>query len=142
MCLGFSLLRPNQLHFKFQYSIYLELYQIYTTTIILFIDMSCPSRRTNRRNDGYYNMTPGFCSTFLIVWIHIFYQHYIILLFLNLIKICPFTCSCLLMWNIKALALTVQKLLARLKFQRGGQNDRMTDRTKTIYLRSWRRPCT
>ena len=26
--------------------------------------------------------------------------------------------------NIKALALTVQKLLARLKFQRGGQNDR------------------
>ena len=27
------------------------------------------------------------------------------------------------MWNIKALALTVQKLLARLKFQRGGQND-------------------
>ena len=52
------------------------------------------------------------------------------------------------MWNIKVLALTVQKLLARLKFQRGGQNDRMTelqndrmtelqndrmtDRTKTI----------
>ena len=44
------------------------------------------------------------------------------------------------MWNIKALALTVQKLLGRLKFQRGGQNDRitewqndrMTDRTKTI----------
>ena len=36
------------------------------------------------------------------------------------------------MWNIKALALTVQKLLARIKFQRGGQNDRMTDRTKTI----------
>ena len=31
------------------------------------------------------------------------------------------------MWNIKALALTVQKLLARLKFQRGGQNDRMTE---------------
>ena len=28
------------------------------------------------------------------------------------------------MWNIKALALIVQKLLARLKFQRGGQNDR------------------
>ena len=28
------------------------------------------------------------------------------------------------MWNIKALALTVQKLLAWLKFQRGGQNDR------------------
>ena len=28
------------------------------------------------------------------------------------------------MWNIKALALTVQTLLARLKFQRGGQNDR------------------
>ena len=28
------------------------------------------------------------------------------------------------MWNIKALALTVQKLLARLKFPRGGQNDR------------------
>ena len=46
------------------------------------------------------------------------------------------------MWNIKALALTVQKLLARLKFQRGGQNDiitelqndRITDRTKTIYI--------
>ena len=37
----------------------------------------------------------------------------------------------ILMWNIKALALTVQKLLARLKFQRG-QNYRMTDRTKTI----------
>ena len=36
------------------------------------------------------------------------------------------------MWNIKALALSVQKLLARLKFQRGGQHDRMTDRTKTI----------
>ena len=31
------------------------------------------------------------------------------------------------MWNIKALALTVQKLLARLKFQRGGQNYRMTE---------------
>ena len=29
----------------------------------------------------------------------------------------------ILKWNIKALALTVQKLLARLKFQRGGQND-------------------
>ena len=28
------------------------------------------------------------------------------------------------MWNIKALALTIQKLLASLKFQRGGQNDR------------------
>ena len=26
------------------------------------------------------------------------------------------------MWNIKALALSVQKLLARLKFKRGGQN--------------------
>ena len=46
----------------------------------------------------------------------------------------------ILILNIKALALTVQKLLARLKFQRGGQNyrmpelqnDRMTDRTKTI----------
>ena len=38
------------------------------------------------------------------------------------------------MWNIKALAFTVQKLtlLARLKFQREWQNDRMTDRTKTI----------
>ena len=35
MCLGFPLLRPNQFHFKFQYSIYLELYLIYTTTIIL-----------------------------------------------------------------------------------------------------------
>ena len=33
------------------------------------------------------------------------------------------------MLNIKALVPTVQKLLARLKFQRGGQNDR---RTKTI----------
>ena len=32
------------------------------------------------------------------------------------------------MQNIKPLALTVQKLLARLKFQRGGQNDRMTDK--------------
>ena len=31
------------------------------------------------------------------------------------------------MWNIKALALTIQKLLARLKFQRGGQNDRITE---------------
>ena len=31
------------------------------------------------------------------------------------------------MWNIKALALTVQKLLARLKFQRGGEEDRMTE---------------
>ena len=30
----------------------------------------------------------------------------------------------IIMWNIKALALTVQKFLARLKFQRGGQNDR------------------
>ena len=29
--------------------------------------------------------------------------------------------------NTKALALTVQKLLARLKFQRGGQNYRMTE---------------
>ena len=28
------------------------------------------------------------------------------------------------MWNIKALALTVNKLLAWFKFQRGGQNDR------------------
>ena len=33
----------------------------------------------------------------------------------------------ILMWNIKAVALTVQKLLARLKFQRGGQNDRITE---------------
>ena len=31
---------------------------------------------------------------------------------------------------MKALALTVQKLLA--KFERGGKNYRMTDRTKTI----------
>ena len=31
------------------------------------------------------------------------------------------------MWNIKALALTVQKLLARLMFQIG-QNDRITKR--------------
>ena len=38
----------------------------------------------------------------------------------------------ILIWNTKALALTVLKLVARLKFQRGGQNDRMTDRTKTI----------
>ena len=30
----------------------------------------------------------------------------------------------ILMWNIKALAFTVQKLLARLKFQREWQNDR------------------
>ena len=30
---------------------------------------------------------------------------------------------------MKALALTVQNLLARLKFQRGGQNDRMTEQT-------------
>ena len=30
------------------------------------------------------------------------------------------------MWNIRALALTIQKLLTRLKFQRGGQNDRMS----------------
>ena len=36
------------------------------------------------------------------------------------------------MWNIQGLALTVQKLLAKLKFHRGGQNDRMTNRTKTI----------
>ena len=34
----------------------------------------------------------------------------------------------ILTWNIKVVALTVQKLLARLKFHRGGQNDR----TKTI----------
>ena len=32
----------------------------------------------------------------------------------------------ILILNIKALELTVQKLLARLKFQRGGQNDRIT----------------
>ena len=43
----------------------------------------------------------------------------------------------ILMWNIKALALTFQKLLARLKFQSGGQNDRLTEwqtdrMTKTI----------
>ena len=31
------------------------------------------------------------------------------------------------MLNIKALALTDQKLLARLKFQRGGQNNGMTE---------------
>ena len=35
-------------------------------------------------------------------------------------------------WNIKALTLTVQKVLSRLKFQRGGLNDRMTDGTRTI----------
>ena len=35
MCLGFPLLRPNQLHFKFQYSIYLAWYLIYTTSVIL-----------------------------------------------------------------------------------------------------------
>ena len=37
----------------------------------------------------------------------------------------------ILVWNLKALTLTVQKLLARLKFQRGGQNNRMTDRINT-----------
>ena len=37
----------------------------------------------------------------------------------------------ILMWNIKALALTVQKVLARL-VQIGGQNYRMTDRSKSI----------
>ena len=31
------------------------------------------------------------------------------------------------MRNIKALALSVQKLLARLKFQRGEKNDRITE---------------
>ena len=31
-----------------------------------------------------------------------------------------------LKYNMKALALFVQKLLARLKFKRGGQNDRIT----------------
>ena len=31
------------------------------------------------------------------------------------------------MWNIKAIALTVQHLLAWLKFQREGQNDRITE---------------
>ena len=135
MCLGFPLLRPNQLHFKFQYSIYLELYLKYTTTIILFIDMSRPSRRTNRRNDGYYNMTPGFCSTFLIVWIHIFFQHYIILLVLNLIKIGPLTCSCLLMWNIKALALVSER-------RTEWRNDRQDKNNMSPDLRPWRRPCT
>ena len=34
----------------------------------------------------------------------------------------------ILIWNL------VQQLLARLKFPTGGQNDRMTDRTKTICL--------
>ena len=38
----------------------------------------------------------------------------------------------ILMWNIKVLALAIQKYLARYKFQRGRQNYRMTDRTKTI----------
>ena len=38
----------------------------------------------------------------------------------------------ILMWNIKALTLTVQKLLSRIEIQRGGQKDRMTDRTITI----------
>ena len=38
----------------------------------------------------------------------------------------------ILMWNIKAPTLPVQNLLARLKVQRGGQNDRMTDKTKTV----------
>ena len=33
----------------------------------------------------------------------------------------------ILLGNIKALALTVQTLLARLKFQRGGQNDRIIE---------------
>ena len=40
------------------------------------------------------------------------------------------------MWNIKALALTVQKLLARLKFQRGGQNDRQDKNNMPPDLRS------
>ena len=38
----------------------------------------------------------------------------------------------ILMWNIKALAFTVQKLLARLKFRREWQNDGMTEWQKTI----------
>ena len=42
----------------------------------------------------------------------------------------------ILMWNINALAFTVQKLLARLTFQTDLQNDRMSDRTKTIWPRS------
>ena len=35
------------------------------------------------------------------------------------------------MGNIKALAGTVQKLLARFKFQRGGQNDKKKKKKKT-----------
>ena len=42
----------------------------------------------------------------------------------------------ILLWNINALAFTVQKLLARLTFQTDLQNDRMSDRTKTIWFRS------
>ena len=38
----------------------------------------------------------------------------------------------ILMWNIQGLAFTVQKLLARLKFQREWQHDGMTDTTKTM----------
>ena len=42
----------------------------------------------------------------------------------------------ILMWNIKALALTVQKLLARLKFQRGEKNDRQDKNNMHPDLRS------
>ena len=42
----------------------------------------------------------------------------------------------ILMCNIRALAFTVQKLLARLKFQRGGQNDRMDKNNMPPDLRS------
>ena len=40
------------------------------------------------------------------------------------------------MWNIKALALTVQKLLARLKFQKAGQNDRQDKNNMPTDLQS------
>ena len=40
------------------------------------------------------------------------------------------------MRNIEALALTVQKLVARLKFQRGGQNDRQDKNNMPPDLRS------
>ena len=39
----------------------------------------------------------------------------------------------ILMRNIKAQALTVQKFNRKVKFQTELQNDRMTDRTKIIY---------
>ena len=43
----------------------------------------------------------------------------------------------ILMWIIKTLALTVQKLLARLKIQGGGQNDRQDKDNMPPDLRSY-----